>query len=221
MMNKTVLYGTIGSSLEWYDFTIFGLLAPTLATIFFPQQSSSAALIMNYGIFYLGFILRPVGGVWLGHIADKYGRKKAILLSMVLMTIATVGIGCIPVGKNELITALLLLILRLLQGVSTGGEYPSVLTLAGELSNQQTFFQHLGVSVSGVKMGGLLGSIVGFIFLSINNIHAWRLPFLIAVFLGIFGVYFRLKAVESPSFIQLKQQHSLSSLQYFRRSSNI
>jgi MHS family proline/betaine transporter-like MFS transporter len=209
---KTFIYCIVGSTLEWYDFALFGIFSPFLSRIFFPHKNHNAALLLTFAIFATGFVMRPLGGIVFGHIGDRYGRKKAIVLSVFLMTIGTAGIGLLPTHTNNTITLLIIfLMLRLIQGISVGGEYPGILTFITETSffHKRLFF-HLSLLCFGVVGGLLLGTTVGKLSFNIHSLHnnAWRVPFLASVFLGAIGVYLRFKALESPIFtnMQLKNQ---------------
>ena len=118
-----------------------GVLAPVLAKIFFPTQNKTTALLLIFTIFVTGFIMRPLGSLVFGHIGDTYGRKKAVVLSVTIMTIATVGMGLMPTTNHPtIIIVVLLLGLRLLQGFGVSGEYSGVLTFIGESVAAKRYF---------------------------------------------------------------------------------
>ena len=120
---RRILAGTIGNVLEWYDFAVYGFLAPIMGPLFFPDVDPLTALINTYGIFAAGYLMRPLGGVIFGRIGDLMGRKKALQLSIIMMAVPTVLVGMLPVYEQiGAFAAVLLVLLRLMQGISVGGE---------------------------------------------------------------------------------------------------
>jgi MHS family proline/betaine transporter-like MFS transporter len=127
------LAGAIGSLLEWYDFTVYGFLAPILGKLFFPADDQVASLLAAFGVFAIGYAARPIGGAIFGHIGDKFGRKPAMIVSLVLMGLATLAIGLLPVhAQIGTAAAVLLVALRVLQGLSLGGEFTDSVVLLAE-----------------------------------------------------------------------------------------
>src|SRR4029077_11302709 len=129
--------GACGNLLEWYDFGIYGLLAPVLAAVFFSAEDRIASLIGAYGLFAAGFAMRPIGGVVLGHLGDRLGRRFVLVYSIVLMGLATAAIAVLP--SYEMIgvgAPLLLLVLRIVQGFSVGGEYTGSVSYLVETAPQ-------------------------------------------------------------------------------------
>src|SRR5262249_49546098 len=121
---RTVMAGAIGNALEWYDFSLFGYFAPVISSQFFPPADPRAALLTTFGVFAAGFLMRPIGAVMFGHLGDRMGRKWTLGLSVLLMAIPTSLVGLLPTYHDiGLSAALLLLLVRLLQGLSVGGEY--------------------------------------------------------------------------------------------------
>ncbi len=212
---KIFSFCIIGSILEWYDFALFGTLSPLLAHVLFPQRYHKVALLLVFGIFAVGYIIRPFGGLFFGHIGDKYGRKQAVVWSIFLMSINTTAIGLLPTQTNNFFLLFsLFLCLRLLQGFSVGGEYAGIVvfTLETSFGHKRLFFR-LSLLYFGVIGSFLLGTVIGRIFLSIHGLqaNAWRIPFLISIILGVIAVYSRLKVTESPIFLQMKQRKQTSS----------
>ena len=129
--------GASGNLLEWYDFGIYGLLAPVLATVFFPAEDRVASLIGAYGLFAAGFAMRPIGGIVLGHLGDRLGRRFVLIYSVVLMGFATAAIAFLPDYETLGVGApLLLLFLRILQGFSVGGEFTGSVSYLVETAPQ-------------------------------------------------------------------------------------
>ena len=120
---QNVVAGAFGNVLEWYDFAVFGFLAPVLGQLFFPADDTLAGLIKVYGVFAAGYLMRPLGGLILGHFGDRWGRKRALEISILMMAVPTFLVGCLPTTAQAGTTAAALLIgLRLIQGLSVGGE---------------------------------------------------------------------------------------------------
>ncbi|MBN2689017.1 MAG: MFS transporter [Gammaproteobacteria bacterium] len=197
---------TLGNAVEWYDFSLYAFLAPIIAKNFFPTHNSEKSLLLTFGVFALGFLARPIGAVLFGHIGDKFGRRLALLLTTCCMTLATIALGLLPTYQSVGVLApILLLLVRLFQG----------LTVSGELSGSSTFLlehahrRHWGFAGSlitaSVYAGQLLGAIVGFTLTSLISKAmlvnwAWRLPFLLAVILGVVVFVLRWRSTETPSF---------------------
>src|SRR5579884_86382 len=132
-LTRTVTAGAIGNVLEWYDFGLFGFFAPVIAHEFFPAQAKLSSLLETFGVFATGFLMRPLGGVLFGHIGDRLGRKRALELSVLLMAVSTVLMGMLPAYASlGLAAPLLLTLLRLLQGLSVGGEYIGSMSFLAE-----------------------------------------------------------------------------------------
>ncbi|MCK5708896.1 MAG: MFS transporter, partial [Deltaproteobacteria bacterium] len=120
---KRTVAGVIGNVLEWYDFAVFGYFAPIIASQFFPEDDPVAGLINAFGVFAAGYLMRPLGGVVFGYIGDKLGRKRALGMSVMLMVIPTTLLGLLPThAQVGIVAPIMLLILRLVQGFSVGGE---------------------------------------------------------------------------------------------------
>ncbi|WP_332116435.1 MFS transporter [Azorhizobium caulinodans] len=187
---RLVLAGSIGNTLEWYDFGAYGFLAAIFARNFFPADSGFAALLAAYGMMAASFLMRPVGGVIFGHIGDRYGRRHALYLSAALMCVSTVAIGLLPTYATAGMAApILLLALRLLQGVSIGGEYSSSVVFLAESAKPRWRGLLLSLCSMGAMGGTMLGSLVGAAtasFLSQEELIAWgwRMPFFVGLLLG-------------------------------------
>ena len=205
MKIKTFIYCIIGSVLEWYDFALFGILSPLFSSVFFPHFKKNIATLLTLALFSIGFFARPLGGILFGHIGDRYGRKKAIVLSVFLMTIGTAGIGLLPVNSdNTMLIVMLFVGLRLTQGLSAGGELSGMVTFISEVYANNRMVFYLSLLSLGIVIGMLVGSLSGQLLFSKHNfIHnnLWRIPFLSSILLGGAGVYLRLNALESPVFL--------------------
>jgi MHS family proline/betaine transporter-like MFS transporter len=214
---RTVVAGAIGNVLEWYDFGLFGFLAPVIAREFLPAEDKVASLLGTFGVYATGFLMRPIGGFLFGHVGDSLGRKRALELSVLLMAVATTLMGLLPTHASiGLAAPLLLTLVRLLQGVSVGGEYiGSMAFLAEHAPPGRRAFVGSWSSFSTI-LGSLLGSGTAALctsLLSESQLSAWgwRLPFVSGVLIGLVGLWLRLGVDESPSFVMLEESGNLAS----------
>lgn len=216
-LRKTLIAGMIGNVMEWYDFALFGYFAPVIAHLFFPSDNHLVSLINTFGVFAAGFLMRPVGAAIFGHIGDTTGRKRALTISVVLMAVPTFLMGLLPTyAQIGALAPILLTLLRLLQGLSVGGEYTGSMTLLVESAPPaRRGFIGSWIPFSAC-MGILLGSGVGALFtadLSSDALHAWgwRLPFLVGILVGGIGLYLRSGLAESPDFQALRTTADMAS----------
>ena len=213
---KVLVASSLGNILEWYDFALFGFFAPILAQLFFPSDDHLASLLSTFGVFAAGFLMRPLGGALFGHLGDTVGRKIAIAASVISMAIPTTLLGLLPTHAQVGILAPLLLTgLRLIQGLSVGGELTGSISFLVEHSppSQRGFFGSW--ASNSIGMGLLLGSAVGALMTSLLSPDdlarwGWRVPFLLGSLVGGVGLYLRLKMEEPESFQQLQQAGVLS-----------
>ncbi len=209
---KIIAASSTGTLIEWYDFYIFGMLAKTISTQFFPEGNATAALLSTLAIFAAGFIIRPFGALVFGRLGDLIGRKSTFLLTLVLMGTSTFLIGCVPGYKAIGIAApLLVLLLRLLQGLALGGEYGGAATYVAEHAP----VNRRGYYTSWIQTTATLGLFLalGVILVVKRNLTdvqfnaewgGWRYPFWLSILLVIVSIYIRLKMEESPMFSKLK-----------------
>ncbi len=203
MSARVILAGALGNTLEWYDFAAYGFFATTFARNFFPTSDAFVGLISAFGIFAASFLMRPLGGIIFGHVGDRYGRRRALLLSVGLMCVSTVAIGLLPTYATLGVFApCLLLVLRLLQGVSVGGEYTTSAIFLAEVSPLRWRGFFTSFSAMGATGGILLGSAVGAATASVISQEAlvawgWRVPFLLGIVLGVSTLVLRQGTQES------------------------
>lgn len=216
---KVIFSSSLGTMIEWYDFYIFGMLAKTISVQFFPEGNSSTALLSTLAIFAAGFLVRPFGALVFGRLGDMIGRKSTFLLTLVLMGGSTFLIGLVPGYKSIGIAApLLVLLLRLLQGLALGGEYGGAATYVAEHApaNKRGYY------TSWIQTTATLGLFValGVILLvkggmSENDFNSewggWRYPFWLSILLVGVSIYIRLKMHESPLFSKLKSEGKVST----------
>ena len=217
---RALVAGSVGNFLEWYEFSVYGFFATIIAAQFFtPEGGSDAeALIKTYASFALAFFFRPVGAALFGRLGDRIGRRPTLILVISLMTAATTAVGLLP-GHAVLGAAApwLLTLVRVLQGISAGGEFGGAVALMTEFAPPgkrgrygawQSFTVALGL-LAGAGVAALLGAVVGEEQLAD---WAWRLPFLLALPLGLVALWLRLRLEESPSFRRLSREGQPSAV---------
>jgi len=202
---RLVVAGVAGNVMEWYDFAVYGYFAPVIGQHFFPSDDPTASLMAAFGVFAAGFLMRPLGGLVFGHIGDKIGRKPALTISVLAMAIPTFLIGVLPDHRQLGATAsALLILLRMIQGLSVGGEYTTSVVFLVEGAAPHRRGLAGSWSVFGAVAGILLGSAVGGLvtsLLSPEAIHSWgwRLPFIVGLGVGLAGLYIRRHIPEPPA----------------------
>lgn len=200
----------LGNSLEFYEFTIYGIFSTLFATLFFPNANPFISIMSSWAAFAVGFIMRPLGAILFGHIGDKYGRRKALMYSILTMSLATIGIGCLPDYTVIGIAApILLLLLRMLQGVSTGGEYNGAAIFLIEKIGNKSPGLIGGIITSSCVFGALFGTIFGKYLLNLGGDY-WRFAFLIGGFGGLIIYASRFMLKESAAFINQNQAGNIS-----------
>lgn len=194
---RTVFAATSGNVLEWYDFTTYSFLAPILGQVFFPSKDSVTSLLSAFAVLAVGYLARPLGSVIFGHVGDRIGRKPAMIISVLLMGAGALGIALLPTPEQIGLTASVLLILiRIVQGIAVAGEYTTSGVLLVEQSSPQTRGFVGGWVAFAMMLGCVAGSGVpaalGF-FLSDAQIHqwGWRLPFLLGSLVALFSLLLR------------------------------
>ncbi|MEN9951079.1 MAG: Proline/betaine transporter [Bacteroidota bacterium] len=191
------IVGLVGNVMEWYDFAVYGFFAATIGKLFFPSDNPVVSLIASFGTFAAGFLVRPLGGLVFGRIGDMVGRHRAMYLSVVTMAVPTLLMGLLPTYATIGIWAPILLVLtRLIQGLSVGGEYTSSLVyMVEQAPNGKRAFSAMWGSW-GATLGTLLGSAVGFSVASILTQEemvswGWRLSFIMGGFVAMLGLWLR------------------------------
>lgn len=201
--------GVVGNVLEWYDFALFGVMAPVIASHFFPSADPLAGLISSYTVFAIGFLARPLGGVIFGHIGDRFGRRQALVLSVVMMALPTALMGLLPTYQQVGVLApILLTLLRIVQGISTGGEFAGSIIFLVEQAPGHRRGLYGSVANFGSMIGGLLGAGVGWLLSEIMSADSlqdwgWRLLFFSGIFVGLFGLWARSGVPDTPVFTEL------------------
>ena len=201
---KALTAGLVGNILEWYDFAIYGFFAATIGRKFFPAEDPATSLIASFGTFAAGFLMRPVGAVVFGYVGDLVGRKRALMISIMMMAVPTFLVGIMPTYEHiGLAAAALLVVLRMIQGISVGGEYTGSIVFLVEHApeGRRGFFGSF--SVVGAVGGTLLGSAVGASITALTTDEhlvswGWRLPFITGILLGFVGMWVRRGIPELP-----------------------
>ncbi|ATY13499.1 MFS transporter [Amycolatopsis sp. AA4] len=213
MPRKLMVAGLLSSALEWHDFFIYGTAAAlVLGKLFFPSASGAAGILMSFATFWAGFIARPLGGVVLGSLGDRIGRKPVLLISLIAMAAATILIGLLPTAATIGVAApILLVVLRFAQGIAVGGQWGGAVLLLTESAGPR----HRGRAGTFGQMGAPLGFVLGslaFIFVSTATTSeqffawGWRVPFLASVLLVPVVLFIHFRIEDSPEFRRLKTQ---------------
>jgi MHS family proline/betaine transporter-like MFS transporter len=209
---KAVTAGVIGSVLEWYDFTIYGFLVPVMAPLFFPNVSPAIAILSSFGVLGVGFLARPGGAILFGILGDRLGRRLSLAIAMIVMGLATVAMGLLPTfAMVGFLAPVLLVLLRLIQGVSTGGEWGGGAAFVIEYAPNTKRGLYGGLHVVGVVIGILLGSMT--VLLIRSQVGAedmssfgWRLPFFLGALTAILGIIIRFRIAETPIFNEARTE---------------
>ncbi|MFD8223898.1 glycine betaine/L-proline transporter ProP [Streptomyces massasporeus] len=206
LVRRAVKAAALGNAMEWFDFGVYSYIAVTLGKVFFPSGNPTAQLLSTFGAFAAAFLVRPLGGMVFGPLGDRVGRQKVLALTMIMMAAGTFAIGLIPSYATIGVGApILLLVARLVQGFSTGGEYAGASTFIAEYAPDK----RRGFLGSWLEFGTLAGYIGGAglvtimtALLSADDLTSWgwRIPFLIAGPMGIIGLYLRMRLEETPAF---------------------
>ena len=211
----------IGTTIEWYDFFLFGVVTPlVLNKLFFPNFDPLVGTLLAYTTFFVGFISRPIGGIVFGHYGDRIGRKTVLVLTILIMGIATFLIGCLPTYASVGILApVMLLFLRIFQGIGIGGEWGGAVLMAVEHSPAGRRGFYGSWPQIGVPAGLLLSSGMVYLlsFLPEADFFSWgwRIAFLISAVLVAVGLYIRLKIMETPAFTRIQETKKVAHVPFF------
>ncbi|RUR18546.1 MFS transporter [Legionella sp. km535] len=217
MKNKEILISSIGNTIEWFDFGLFIFMAPIIGAKFFPQHSSTLSTINALIVFAAGFLCRPLGGIFFGYFGDTRGRASTLRISIILITLSTLLIGLIPSYETAgIIAPIAFIILRLIQGLSIGGEYSGVMIYLAESAPHKK----RGFITSFAATGANLGFLLATVSLMVLNFMctaeeikswAWRLPFILIGLPGSLIIYYRFKLSETRVYSLLQKNHHLES----------
>lgn len=213
---KVIFASSLGTVFEWYDFYLYATLAPFFASLFFPPNNDTAALLSALATYAAGFLIRPFGAIFFGRIGDRQGRKYAFLITIVLMGTSTFAVGLLPSYEQiGWLAPLMLVLLRLAQGFALGGEYGGAATYVAE----HTAVSRRGFATSWIQTTATLGFFLSlFVIVICRSIMdetqfkdwGWRIPFLVSILLLIFTAYIRLRLNESPLYQYMKEAGEIS-----------
>jgi metabolite-proton symporter len=218
MHRRALVASLIGSSIEWYDFFLYGTVtALVFAKRFFPGSDPKVALLQAYATFAIPFFVRPLGGIVFSHLGDRVGRKVSLVLTLALMGSATVLIGCVPdYHAIGLAAPALLIALRFVQGLGLGGEWGGALLLAVEHAQPNRRGLYGSVPQMGVTVGLLLGTLAVTLVSLLPEEEflawGWRLPFLASIVLVFVGLWIRKGIAETPAFRQAREKGTIAKL---------
>jgi MHS family proline/betaine transporter-like MFS transporter len=213
---RVVAASFVGNFVEWFDYAVYGYLAVTISTVFFPAQDRTTGLLLTFAVFAISFLIRPLGGFFWGHIGDKIGRRTALSYSILIMSAATFLIALIPsYATIGLLSPVLLLLLRVVQGFSASGEYAGASSFLVEYAPPNRRGLYAAVVPASTAAGLLFGSLLVALLtgvLSDPQMHSWgwRLPFLLAAPLGLIGRYIRMRLEDTPAFLALEQEEAVA-----------
>ena len=220
---KAVMANILGNSLDTYDFALYGTLAPIISKHFFPAHDPKTAIILTYIIFSLAFVTRPVGGFIFGIIGDRYGRRISLLISVIVIIIPSTLLAITP-GYDVLgiWATFFLIVTRLLQGVSNGGEYTSTMVYLSEMAGYEKYTYASYCAFT--SLGGLLGVLLGLVIIIATQSYlgveafsewGWRFPYLFSVVIAFFAFFMRKSMKESPVFLNKMETKSSQSIDLY------
>ncbi len=210
-MSRIAVASAIGAIIEWYDFFLYGVVAGVVFNkIFFPQVSPFVGLLLTYTTFAIGFVARPIGGMIFGHYGDRIGRKTILILTLLIMGVATAAIGLLPTyGSIGVAAPILLLVLRILQGIGIGGEWGGAVLMAVEHAppGRRGFwgsYPQIGVP-AGLMLSAAVVYVLGLVTTDAEFLAwGWRIAFLLSALLVVVGLFIRLKVLETPDFVRVQ-----------------
>jgi MHS family proline/betaine transporter-like MFS transporter len=213
---RAIIAGTVGNILEWYDFGVYGYLVSTISTQFFPTDDPLSSLLLTFAVYGVGFVTRPLGSILFGIYGDRVGRRAALSVVIFMMAISTLLIGLLPTyGQVGILAPILLTLVRLLQGLSAGGEWGGSTAYLVEFAppGRRGFigsWQQVSVG-AGFLLGSLSAALIAQL-LSPSDVAAygWRIPFLLGVLVGGVGAYLRWNLSDTPSFVALEERGAVS-----------
>jgi MHS family proline/betaine transporter-like MFS transporter len=212
VIRRAIGAAAIGNITEWYDFGVYAYFEPTIRKVFFSGLDQTTGTIATFGLFAVAFLIRPIGGAFFGPLADKIGRNRVLAITMIMMALGTFAIGCIPNESSiGIVAPILLLVARLVQGFSTGGEYGNAMTFIAEYAPDR----RRGFLGSWLEFGTFTGYLLGAIVVTVADAAltpeqllswGWRIPFFVALPLGLVGVYLRTRLADTPAFAALERE---------------
>jgi MFS family permease len=226
-VRKAAVASTIGTTIEWYDYFLYGTAAALVFPhVFFPNMTPYLALLSSFATYFVGFLARPVGAAIFGHWGDRIGRKVMLITTLLMMGIATTLIGLLPGADTwGAGAAVILILLRIFQGIAVGGEWGGSILLSMEWGNQKrrglmASWPQLGVAIGIILATGLMALFNGIMGSNAFIAWGWRIPFLLSLILVAIGLYIRLRILETPMFrevVETKATHKAPVLEVIKR----
>ena len=221
LLKRVVFASLIGATVEWYDFFLYGVVAGIVFNqLYFPAGDPVVSTLLAYTTFAVGFVARPLGGVIFGHFGDRIGRKSMLIMTLMIMGVATVLIGLVPTYAQIGIWApILLLVLRILQGIGLGGEWGGAVLMTYEYAPPEKRGLYASFPQIGLAIGLCLASgIVALLSYTLTNEQflawGWRLAFILSFALVLVGLYIRLNIMETPEFSKLKEKKAEAKIPF-------
>ncbi|WP_413738229.1 MFS transporter [Sodalis sp. RH21] len=216
---RALLAGSVGNFIEWYEFAVYGFLATIVAKNFFKLEGESdlTSLILTYASFAVAFFFRPLGAAVFGRIGDRIGRKPTLILVLVMMTLATALIGLVPVYAGIGVAApLIVTLLRILQGLFAGGEYGGAVALMTEIAPRGKrglygAWQSLTVALGLLAGAGVIALLSGILGQAALEAWGWRIPFLLALPMGLVALWLRMSLEETPAFVRAQSARTATA----------
>lgn len=208
-LRRVIAGAAIGQGVEWYDYAIYGYLAGSIGATFFPSDNHAVSVMAAYASFAVSFLIRPVGGLVFGVLGDRLGRRNTLAMVIVMISVATFIVGALPgYAAMGIAAPMILLLLRLVQGLSAGGELAGAISFLAEHSPRRRRGFIVGIGEMAASAGPLFGAtLVAVLALGLGQSAvdhwAWRIPFLLAGPIGLIGLYLRLKVEETPIFKEI------------------
>ncbi|CAJ96634.1 Na+/melibiose symporter or related transporter [Cupriavidus necator] len=220
-IRKVALASVIGATIEWYDFFLYGVVAGLVFNkLYFPGNDPLVATMLAYTTFAVGFVTRPLGGVIFGHFGDKVGRKSMLVITLMIMGVSTFLIGLVPTYDSiGILAPILLLLLRVLQGIGLGGEWGGAVLMAYEYAPPGKRGFYASLPQIGLAIGLCLASgVVALLSLTLTDTQflawGWRVAFLISAGMVFVGMYIRLNVKETPEFAVIKQRNAETQIPF-------
>ncbi|WP_435644379.1 MFS transporter [Streptomyces sp. H49] len=218
-LRKVVTASALGTTVEYYDFTLYATTAALVFDkVFFPDASPLVGTLAAFATYFVGYAARPLGGILFGHFGDRLGRKNVLIITMLMMGLGTFAIGLLPsYGSIGVAAPVLLVLIRLIQGLGMGGEYGGGVLMALEYSprSRQGFFTslvHIGTPAGVLIPVGLVTILDATLPSGSYDSWAWRMPFLASILLVGVGIWMRLHVTESPEFVKMREDREVQSL---------
>jgi MFS family permease len=216
---RVVVASVLGTTVEYYDFTLYATTAALVfGDVFFPGTNHVVGTLAAFATYFVGYVARPLGGLLFGHFGDRLGRKNVLIVTMLLMGLGTFAVGLLPsYASIGILAPILLVLIRVLQGLGMGGEYGGglLMTLENSPVRRQGFFTslvHIGTPAGVLIPVGLVTLLDAVLPADAYESWAWRLPFLGSLVLISVGIYIRLKISESPEFVKAREQRALEAM---------